>query len=112
MLDNMCAEAGAPINFTIFLNMLADKLHGTDQEDKGVIPIAMLQDVLRSQADRFNEEELNNSLNWPSQTKKVSLTTKLFATPSPMVVEMTKTRTKKNKLLLFSTMHFHFNQSQ
>merc|ERR1712146_602214 len=22
MLDNMCAEAGAPINFTIFLNML------------------------------------------------------------------------------------------
>merc|ERR1712235_138799 len=27
MLDNMCAEAGAPINFTIFLNMLADKLH-------------------------------------------------------------------------------------
>merc|ERR1711972_172188 len=23
MLDNMCAEAGAPINFTIFLNMLA-----------------------------------------------------------------------------------------
>merc|ERR1712127_761463 len=59
----MCAEAGAPINFTIFLNMLADKLHGTDQEDvivkenKGVIPIAMLQDVPRSQADRFNEEE-------------------------------------------------------
>merc|ERR1712146_644302 len=33
MLDNMCAEAGAPINFTIFLNMLADKLHGTDPED-------------------------------------------------------------------------------
>merc|ERR1712071_367635 len=33
MLDNMCAEAGAPINFTIFLNMLAGKLHGTDQED-------------------------------------------------------------------------------
>merc|ERR1712071_505974 len=70
MLDNMCAEAGAPINFTIFLNMLADKLHGTDQEDvivkafnlfdkenKGVNPIAMLQDVLRSQDDRFNEEE-------------------------------------------------------
>merc|ERR1712071_263305 len=54
----------------------------------------------------------NNSLNWPSQTKKVSLTTKLFATPSPTVVEMTKTRTKKNKLLLFSTMHFHFDQSQ
>merc|ERR1712110_1304800 len=32
-LENMCSEAGAPINFTIFLNMLADKLHGTDPED-------------------------------------------------------------------------------
>merc|ERR1712014_410221 len=33
MLDNMCAETGAPINFTIFLNMLAGNLHGTDPED-------------------------------------------------------------------------------
>merc|ERR1712004_624141 len=70
MLDNMCAEAGAPINFTIFLNMLADKLHGTDPEDvivkafklfdkdnKGVVPASQLADVLKSQADRFNEEE-------------------------------------------------------
>merc|ERR1712115_243973 len=70
MLDNMCAEAGAPINFTIFLNMLADKLHGTDPEDvivkafklfdkdnKGVVPVQTLQEVLRGQADRFNEEE-------------------------------------------------------
>merc|ERR1712071_42366 len=120
MLDNMCAEAGAPINFTIFLNMLADKLHGTDQEDvivkafklfdkenKGVIPIAILQDVLRSQADRFNEEEFKQFTELAKPNEKVSSTTKLFATPSPMVVEMTKTRTKKNKLLLFSTMHFH-----
>merc|ERR1712080_590952 len=33
MLEKMVSEAGAPINFTIFLNMLADKLHGTDPED-------------------------------------------------------------------------------
>merc|ERR1712004_12436 len=33
MLENMVSEAGAPINFTIYLNMLADKLHGTDPED-------------------------------------------------------------------------------
>merc|ERR1711974_186583 len=73
MLDNMCAEAGAPINFTIFLNMLADKLHGTDPEDvivksfklfdkenKGLVHISILSDVLKSQADRFNEEEMKN----------------------------------------------------
>merc|ERR1712111_136363 len=69
MLDNMCAEAGAPINFTIFLNMLADKLHGTDPEDvivkafklfdkenKGVVSSATMCEVLKSQADRFNDE--------------------------------------------------------
>merc|ERR1711941_60296 len=69
MLDNMCAEAGAPTNFTIFLNMLADKLHGTDPEDvivkafklfdkenKGVVSAATMTEVLKSQADRFNDE--------------------------------------------------------
>ena len=47
----MISEAPAAINFTVFLNMLADKMHGTDPEDvivnafkmfdpdgKGVIP--------------------------------------------------------------------------
>ena len=34
VLEGMVSEAGAPINFTIFLNMLADKLHGTDPEDQ------------------------------------------------------------------------------
>ena len=27
------SEAPAAINFTVFLNMLADKLHGTDSEE-------------------------------------------------------------------------------
>merc|ERR1712025_698321 len=64
----MCAEAGAPINFTIFLNMLADKLHGTDPEDvidkdnKGVVPVQTLQEVLKSQADRFNDDEFKQFL--------------------------------------------------
>merc|ERR1712088_528984 len=75
MLDNMCAEAGAPINFTIFLNMLADKLHGTDPEDvivkafklfdkenKGVVSAEVMTEVLKSQADRFNDEEIKNFL--------------------------------------------------
>merc|ERR1719461_1286031 len=66
----MVAEAGAPINFTIYLNMLADKLHGTDPEDdilkafkifdpenKGVVHKQYMIDILKSQADRFTEEE-------------------------------------------------------
>merc|ERR1712002_493539 len=72
-LEKMTAEAGAPINFTIFLNMLADKLHGTDPEDvivkafklfdkdnNGVVPVQTLQEVLKSQADRFNDDEMKN----------------------------------------------------
>merc|ERR1711970_928738 len=75
MLDNMFAEAGAPINFTIFLNMLAYKLHGTDPEDvivkafklfdkenKGVVPAKQLSEVLKSQADRFNDDEIKQFL--------------------------------------------------
>merc|ERR1712071_600141 len=56
----------------------------------------------------------NNSLNWLSQTKKVSSTTKLFATPSPTVVEMTKTKKTKNKCKMksyfyqiYNTLPFH-----
>lgn len=70
MLNDMVAEAGAPINFTIFLGMLADKLHGTDPEDiilksckvldpdnKGVIHIDELKKNLMGSADRFDAEE-------------------------------------------------------
>merc|ERR1711978_430511 len=74
-LEKMTCEAGAPINFTIFLSMLADKLHGTDPEDvivkafklfdkdnKGVVPVQTLQEVLKSQADRFNDDEFKQFL--------------------------------------------------
>merc|ERR1712189_31419 len=60
---------------TIFLNMWADKLHGTDPEDvivkafklfdkenKGVVPVQTLQEVLKSQADRFNDDEFKQFL--------------------------------------------------
>jgi Ca2+-binding EF-hand superfamily protein len=70
-LGEMMAEAPAAINFTVFLNMLADKLHGTDPEDvilnafklfdpegKGTIPKQYLGEVLTTQADRFSKEEL------------------------------------------------------
>merc|ERR1712174_104449 len=51
-LEKMTCEAGAPINFTIFLSMLADKLHGTVHKD-------YIAQVLKTNADRFNEEEIN-----------------------------------------------------
>ena len=74
-LDEMMAEAPAAINFTVFLNMLADKLTGTDSEDvilgafklfdpegTGSIPKEYLGDVLSSQADRFSKEELEGMM--------------------------------------------------
>jgi len=73
-LKAMIAEAdGATINFTVFLNMLADKLHGTDPEDvilkafkvydpenKGVMSMDSLKSCLMQQADRFSEEEFQS----------------------------------------------------
>merc|ERR1712042_48397 len=71
VLEGMVSEAPAQINFTVFLNMLADKLTGTDPEDvilsafklfdpegKGTIKKEYLGEVLTTRADRFNEEEL------------------------------------------------------
>merc|ERR1712113_155375 len=70
-LEKMTAEAGAPINFTIFLGMLADKLHGTDPEDvilkafkvfdpenEGVVHKGYISSILKTNADRFNDEEM------------------------------------------------------
>merc|ERR1711892_645477 len=59
-LDQMMSEAPAAINFTVFLNMLADKLLGP--EGKGTIPKDYLGDVLTSQADRFTAEELDGMM--------------------------------------------------
>ena len=71
-MDAMLAEAPGPINFTVFLNMLADKLHGTDSEEvignafkvfdpenTGTIPSKYLGEVLTTKADRFSQEELD-----------------------------------------------------
>ena len=71
-LDQMMSEAPAAINFTVFLNMLADKLHGTDSEEvignafkvfdpenTGTIPSQYLGEVLTTKADRFSQEELD-----------------------------------------------------
>nr|CAB3264131.1 myosin regulatory light chain, smooth muscle-like [Phallusia mammillata] len=74
-LEAMVLEAPTAINFTVFLNMLADKLHGTDPEDtivqafklldpenKGVLHKDFITQLLMSQADKFNQEEVNQML--------------------------------------------------
>merc|ERR1712241_200686 len=85
-LEKMTAEAGAPINFTIFLGMLADKLHGTDPEDvilkafkvfdpenKGVVHKDYISSILKTNADRFNDEEVTQmfSLAEPNEERMV-----------------------------------------
>ncbi|XP_002123134.2 myosin regulatory light chain, smooth muscle-like isoform X2 [Ciona intestinalis] len=70
-LEAMVLEAPSAINFTVFLNMMADKLHGTDSEDvivqafklldpeqKGVIHKDYLSQLLMTQVDKFNKEEV------------------------------------------------------
>uniref|UniRef100_H2YY09 EF-hand domain-containing protein n=2 Tax=Ciona savignyi TaxID=51511 RepID=H2YY09_CIOSA len=70
-LDAMVLEALSAINFTVFLNMMADKLHGTDSEDvivqafklldpeqKGVIHKDYLSQLLMTQVDKFSKEEV------------------------------------------------------
>ena len=68
----MIDEAMGPMNFSIFLNMLAERIGGVDPEDtlleafsildeekKGKIDKKVLADVLRNQADRFTDEEID-----------------------------------------------------
>ncbi|XP_051891369.1 myosin regulatory light chain 2B, cardiac muscle isoform-like [Pristis pectinata] len=69
-LDEMLNEAPGPINFTIFLTMFGEKLKGADAEEtilnafkifdpeaKGHIKADYLKHMLKTQADRFTEEE-------------------------------------------------------
>ncbi|CAK8679889.1 myosin regulatory light chain, smooth muscle-like [Clavelina lepadiformis] len=71
-LEAMILEAPTAINFTVFLNMLADKLHGTDPEDtivqafklldpegKGILHKDYLSQLLMTQADKFTKEEID-----------------------------------------------------
>lgn len=75
-LQEMIAEAdGATINFTVFLNMLADKLHGTDPEEvilkafrsfdkanTGLLPLAEFKQALTTYADRMDDAEFETVL--------------------------------------------------
>lgn len=70
-LEAMILEAPSAINFTVFLNMLADKLQGTDPEDTlvqafkildpentGVLHQDFVTEMLTTQGNRFSKEEV------------------------------------------------------
>jgi len=74
-LANMMSEANGALNFTVFLQMLANRLHGSDPEDvivdafkmfdpdnSGKIPKDYLGELLCCQADRFTKEELDGMM--------------------------------------------------
>ncbi|XP_002125107.2 myosin regulatory light chain, smooth muscle isoform X1 [Ciona intestinalis] len=71
-LEKMMEDAPGQLNFTVFLSMMGDKIKGTDPEetivqafkildgdDKGVLNKKVLAEILTTQADRFNQSELN-----------------------------------------------------
>ncbi|GCB76644.1 hypothetical protein scyTo_0016590 [Scyliorhinus torazame] len=70
-LDVMLSEAPGAINFTVFLTMFGEKLKGADPEEtilnsfkifdpdaNGYIKADYIKEMLTTQADRFNEEEV------------------------------------------------------
>ncbi|CAL8322618.1 unnamed protein product [Lota lota] len=70
-LEDMLKEATGPINFTMFLTLFGEKLHGTDPEDtilnafkmfdpdsQGFIHKNELQELLMTQGDTFSAEEI------------------------------------------------------
>merc|ERR1712046_80504 len=94
MLDNMCAEAGAPINFTIFLNiwptnstvptqktLLSKPSNSSTKTTKVSSQSRPSRKSSNPRPTDSTTTNSNNSSNWPSQTKKASLTTKPSATP-------------------------------
>ncbi|XP_006013005.1 myosin light chain 5 isoform X1 [Latimeria chalumnae] len=70
-LEAMLKEASGPINFTMFLNLFGEKLHGSDPEEtilnafkmfdpeaKGHISKDEIKRILMTQADKFTTEEV------------------------------------------------------
>ncbi|XP_064600030.1 myosin regulatory light chain LC-2, mantle muscle-like isoform X2 [Liolophura sinensis] len=73
-LNEMIKEAPGPINFTMFLTLMGEKLHGMDPEDalrnafamfdkegKGFIPEEYLKDLLENMGDNFGKDEIKQT---------------------------------------------------
>uniref|UniRef100_A0A4W6CK38 Myosin light chain 11 n=1 Tax=Lates calcarifer TaxID=8187 RepID=A0A4W6CK38_LATCA len=74
-LEAMIKEAPGPINFTVFLTMFGEKLKGADPEDvilnafkvldpqgTGTIKKQFLEELLTTQCDRFNKDEVKSNM--------------------------------------------------
>lgn len=72
LLTKMLGEAPGPINFTVFLTLMADKLTGTDPEhvitsafaafdtdNTGTIDADYLRECMTTMGDRFTDEEVS-----------------------------------------------------
>lgn len=70
----MMGDATGPINFTVFLTLMADKLADTDQENvilkafsafdddrNGKINATYLRDCMTTMGDRFTDEEVRHT---------------------------------------------------
>ncbi|KCV70383.1 myosin regulatory light chain 2 [Fonticula alba] len=71
-LEAMLAEATGPINFTMFLTLMGEKLSGSDPEyeimqafecfdenQSGTIPADVLREALTTMGERFTQEEVD-----------------------------------------------------
>jgi len=72
-IEAMIGEAPGPINFTMFLTLMGEKLNGSDpeheilqsfecfdEENSGFIDEKKLREYLTQMGDRFTEEEVNS----------------------------------------------------
>jgi len=73
-LTAMIKEASGPLNFTMFLTLFGEKLHGTDPEEairaafamfdvegNGKIPEEYIKDLLSNMGDNFTPEEIKQT---------------------------------------------------
>merc|ERR1712062_614816 len=62
-LEDMIKESPGEINFTSFLTLFGEKLHGTDPEGTKVIPGEELKRLLQTMGERFTKEEVEEMFN-------------------------------------------------
>ncbi|KAI8344334.1 hypothetical protein BC941DRAFT_408360 [Chlamydoabsidia padenii] len=79
LIEKMLGEAPGPINFTVFLTLMADKLTGTDPEHTitsafaafddhgtGTIDADYLRECMTTMGDRFTDEEVDIMFKGPA----------------------------------------------
>jgi len=72
-IEEMTKEAPGPINFTMFLTLIGEKMSGTDPEEEiirafeafdedgsGTLQAATFREYMTTMGDRFSEEEVCN----------------------------------------------------